>query len=342
MKLGLVLGGGGLIGMGYHAGALKALDEFGIDPTAADIMVGTSAGSIMASYMRTGWTPTDFVDYAHGRHPDSESKETAIRDEVRRLFVPMWSNSSERIRRMIGSGFAAMSSRGYWGRFGGKVPGSWWRRNFPAGMYSTDETRERLAKDLPQEWPDRATYICATDLYTGELVPFGREGSLSAPLPDAVLASTAIPAVFPPVRINDRRYVDGGVTSATSLDLAAKDGCDAIICIAPLGYRRDETPRSLRLFGPMIVRSMFARTLRKEVTAAREEGKDVLVIRPWLAELGAHGTNSMRHFDRAALVNDAREGVLRLLENNPDHPAIKAWMKHSSSRRSSDRKERTG
>lgn len=336
MKLGLVLGGGGLIGMGYHAGALKALDEFGIDPTAADVMVGTSAGSIMASYMRTGWTPTDFVDYAHGRHPDAETTEDATRDEIQRLFVPTWKGNGERVRRLIGSGFAAMSSRGVWGRVGGRVPGAWWRQRFPAGMYSTDETRERFHNDLPKEWPDKPTYICATDLYSGKLVPFGRKGSPPAPLPDAVLASTAIPAVFPPVSIGGRRYVDGGVTSATSLDLAAEDGCDAIICIAPLGYRRDETPRSLRLFGPMLVRSMFARSLRREVLAAREEGKDVLVIRPWVAELQAHGTNSMRYFDRAALVNDAREGVLRLLEDNSDHPAVTSWLNRA------EREERTG
>jgi NTE family protein len=122
------------------------------------------------------------------------------------------------------------------------------------------------------------------------------------------------------VAIGGRRYVDGGVTSATSLDLAAQDGCQAIICIAPLGFRRDETPRSLRLFGPMLVRSMFARTLRREVLAAREQGRDVLVIRPWVAELQTHGTNSMRYFDRAALVN----------------PAVTAWLGQT------ERKERTG
>jgi NTE family protein len=336
MKLGLVLGGGGLIGMGYHAGALKALDEFGIDPTAADIMVGTSAGSVMASYMRTGWTPTDFVDYANGRHPDAERTEAGNRDEVRRLFTPMWKDPTERVRRMIGSGFAAVSSRGLWGRVGGKVPGSWWRKAFPSGMYSSEETRERFHNDLPREWPERPTYICVTDLYSGKLVAFGREGSPEAPLPDAVLASTAIPGVFPPVSIGGRRYVDGGVTSATSLDLAAKDGCDAIICIAPLGFRRDETPRSLKLFGPMLVRSMFARTLRKEVVAARSDGKDIFVIRPWVAELSAHGTNSMRHFDRVALVNDAREGVLRLLDVNSEHPAVAAWLSHTK------RRERAG
>ena len=49
MKRALVLGGGGLVGMGYHAGALKALDERGLDPGVADVIIGTSAGSLIAA-----------------------------------------------------------------------------------------------------------------------------------------------------------------------------------------------------------------------------------------------------------------------------------------------------
>jgi hypothetical protein len=74
----------------------------------------------------------------------------------------------------------------------------------------------------------------------------------------------------------------------------------------------------------MLVRSLFARSLRREVVAARAAGVDVLVIRPWLTDLRAHGTNSMRHFDRASLSRSAREGTLRLLEDNADHPALAA------------------
>ena len=196
-------------------------------------------------------------------------------------------------------------------------------------MYSTEGTRERLGDDLPTEWPDEPLYLVAADLYAGRRVAFGRPGAPDADLPDAVLASTAIPGVFPPVKIGDRHYVDGGVKSATSLDMAAKDGCDAIICVAPLGFRRDEglSRTDLKLYPPIVLRSLFARALRREVTFARENGVQVLVVRPWLTELKAHGTNSMRHFDRGPLVDAAREGTLRLLEDNADHPALEAFVK---------------
>lgn len=323
----LVLGGGGLVGMGYHAGALKALEEWGVDLGGADVIVGTSAGAVMASYIASGWTGEDFYDYAHGRHPGSERDEAAQRDQVRTIFTPLWHSRAERVRRGIGSTFAVVSSRGYWNRATrGWVPIARLRKAFPAGLYSTEETRFRLHEDLPEEWPREGVYICAADLYSGERVAFGSPGAPEASFPEAVRASTSIPGVFPPVRIGDRQYVDGGVVSATSLDLAADAGCRSIVCVAPLGYRKDDaTPvRDPRLWSSMLVRSLFARSLRREVGVARAAGVDVLVIRPWLNDLRAHGTNSMRYFDRASLAQSAREGTLRFLEANPDHPALTA------------------
>ena len=333
---GLVLGGGGLVGMGYHAGALKALEEWGVDLGGSDLIVGTSAGAVMASYIASGWTGGDFYEYAHGRHPQSERDEAEQRDQVRSIFTPMWHSRAERVRRGIGSTFAVVSSRGYLARAArGRVPSGALRRAFPAGLYSTEDTRFRLHADLPDEWPREGVYICAADLYTGERVAFGAPGAPPAPFPEAVRASTSIPGVFPPVRIGERQYVDGGVVSATSLDLATDAGCRSIICVAPLGYRKEEAARTTdpRLWSSMLVRSLFARALRREVLAARAAGVDVLVIRPWLADLRAHGTNSMRHFDRASLAESAREGTLRILEENADHPALTAATPAKRARR---------
>lgn len=327
MKTGLVLGGGGIVGMAYHAGALKALEDSGLPPQDADLLVGTSAGAVMSAYLGAGWTPNDFFDYAHGRHPDAPAVD-AESDEVRRLFVPLYGSRSERLRRTIGSLFAAASSRtGLPGRLWGMTPPALLRRAFPAGMFSTSETRARLHDDLPREWPRDGLYLCTADLYTGHRIAFGKPGAPAADFPDAVLASCAIPGVFPPVEIGGRNYVDGGVVSATSLDLAAEAGCDAILCVAPLGYRREAgaSMRDPRVWGPVLVRSPWARTLRKEVVAARARGIDVLVVRPWLTELTAHGSNSMRHHDRRAVSEGARAGTLRLLEANSDHPVLEAF-----------------
>jgi NTE family protein len=326
MKLGLVLGGGGLIGLGYHAGALKALDERGIDVTRADVMVGTSAGAIIAAYLASGWRQSDFYDFANGLHAAAVTDPHEQLDEIRRLFTPAWASPGERLRRSAGSLFVMASARGLW-RTRGRRPAAFLRRAFPSGMYSTASTRTRLEGEFPSEWPNRDIYISTAEVYSGRRVVFGAPGSPQCSLLDAVLASTALPGVFEPVKIAGRHYVDGGVVSATSLDLADDAGCDAIICIAPLGYRKDVSPpltRPLKLT-PLIVRAPFARALRREVRRARERGVEVAVIRPWSSDLEVLGANSMRHHDRAAIAAVARNGTHRLLDEIEDLPAVTAF-----------------
>lgn len=323
-KLGLVLGGGGLIGLAYHAGALKALDDEGVDVTGADVIVGTSAGAIIGSYLASGWKQTDFYDYAYRRHPNSSKDPESMDEQVAQIFEPKWNSAQERVRRYVGSAFALASSRGHLHRLNkGRAPLHHLRKFFPSGMYATDRTRERLSEELPHEWPREGLMISTVELYSGKRVAFGHPSAPEAPLPDAVLASTAIPGVFPPVRINGGQYVDGGAHSATSLDLAVHAGCDRIICIAPLGYR-GEGAMSLdpKVWGPMLTRQFFARSLKKEVVQARSLGIEVLVIRPSIDELRQLGSNAMRSFDRQAVTTVAREGTKRLLHQKSEHPLL--------------------
>lgn len=328
MKLGLVLGGGGLIGLGYHAGVLKALGDLGVNVHNADLVVGTSAGAIVAAYLGAGWNQGDFFEYAHGRHPNAVTDPRGSRGEADPLLTPLWKSHRERLRRSIGSAFAMASARGLW-RTGGRLPAPFLRRAFPSGMYSTEETRARFHADLPPEWPSRDIFLCAAELYTGRRVVFGAPGSPPAPFPDAVLAATAIPGLFPPVRIGSNLYVDGGVVSGTSLDYATAAGCDAILCVAPLSFERD-IPVPLhnpRKWSPFLVRVPFARILRREVLAAQGRGIDVLVIRPWMSDLASHGTNSMRPHDRGELADGARDGTHRLLDERGEHPVLSAYRR---------------
>lgn len=50
----LVLGGGGLTGIGWEAGVLAGLVEAGADPGAADVVIGTSAGSVVGAQLTSG------------------------------------------------------------------------------------------------------------------------------------------------------------------------------------------------------------------------------------------------------------------------------------------------
>jgi NTE family protein len=69
-RIGIVFGAGGTVGMAYHAGVTRALEQVaGIRPADADLLVGTSAGSVIAAYLRSGWTGEDFWAFALGTHP---------------------------------------------------------------------------------------------------------------------------------------------------------------------------------------------------------------------------------------------------------------------------------
>ena len=193
-------------------------------------------------------------------------------------------------------------------------------------MYSLDATRSRLESDLPRAWPREGLHICAVDLDDGRRVVFDKRSRPDVHFAEAVLAAIAIPGFFPPVRIEDRAYVDAGVVSTTSLDVAIELGCDTILCIAPLGYRLDgmTSPRDPKLWPALAVRSLFARSLRRSLAHARTRGVPVLVIRPGLTEIRAHGSNAMRGHDEAGIAQAAREGTARLIEDNAGHPVMSA------------------
>jgi NTE family protein len=309
MKRALVLGGGGLVGMGYHAGALVALEEAGLDPRSSDLIVGTSAGAVVAAYLCAGWSAGDL--YARERSLASTSKAVMLPE-----FPPLWRTPRDRLRRVAGGAFLIGTARGYWARMSGtRTPGPRLRAAFPSGLYSSRATRRRLRSDLPAEWPRSDLYVCAVDLYSGRRVAFGAPDAPPARLPDAVLASAAVAGIFEPVRIGDRLYVDGGMRSATSLDLAVAAGCERIVCIAPLGWEPEDgiSPYRGPFLKSVLLRSIHTRALNREVAGARAAGVEVRVLRPWLTELPGHGFNSLRDHDRATVAEAARHNVLRSL-----------------------------
>ena len=91
--------------------------------------------------------------------------------------------------------------------------------------------------------------VVATDLNAGKPAVF-RSGALTP----ALLASTAIPGVFPMVRINDREHLDGGVVENTPLNIAIDDGAREILAISLMaGGEREAAPTG---FGELIARTL--------------------------------------------------------------------------------------
>jgi NTE family protein len=295
MKLGLVLGAGGVVGMSYHAGVLHALAvEGGLDARRADLVVGTSAGSVVGALLRSGVSPEEIWDLVH----ENQAEAT---------FERVGGSPLATAARAVGSAYVA--TRSLVRVPAPRIPG-FVARHFPAGVYGNQDLRDRLAEVLPDEWPDDPLWLVAVDVQNGRRVVLRKRGSTGATLHEAVLASCAIPGVFPPVRVGARVMVDGGAHSTTHLDLAATWGCDTIIGVVPMAYDPTAAPDAMR----QLVRRTPARSVAREARFARARGADVVLVRPCAEELQVHGIDLMRPADAGAVARAAYECTARQLD----------------------------
>lgn len=308
MKVGLVLGAGGVVGMSYHAGVLHALaEEAGFEPSTADLVVGTSAGSVVGTLLRTGWSASDLWDFALDRHPVVADLDEAERERRKAAtMTPRRGTPLALARRAVGSAYIA--TRSVVRAPIPPIPGFVARR-FPAGVFDNAELRDQLTEVVPDEWPDDPLWLVAVDTQTGRRVVLRKRGSTGATLQQAVLASCAIPGVFPPVKVGRRVLVDGGAHSSTHLDLAATWGCDLIVGVVPMAYDPSAAPGAVS----QLVRRMPARAVAREARLARARGATVLLVRPCAEELRIHGRDYMRPDDTKAIARAAYECTARLL-----------------------------
>ena len=208
----LVLGGGGITGIAWEVGLLAGLAEAGADLTGADLVVGTSAGSVVGAQLACG---------AELEAMYARQLEPATGEKVARMTRAM----------LAQYGWALLRSRGRDVEFRRRV-GTLALAAEKAGL--TPSEQERLdvigGRLVSTEWPERKLVVTACDAETGEFRTFDRDAGV--PLIQAVAASCAVPGVYPPVTIDGRRYVDGGLRSAANADLA--QGYDRLVVLAPI------------------------------------------------------------------------------------------------------------
>ncbi|MCW3814556.1 patatin-like phospholipase family protein [Micromonospora sp. DR5-3] len=212
MSNALVLAGGGVAGIAWELGVLRGIAD--VDPAlaeqvlAADLIVGTSAGSSVAAQITSG-IPLDELYEAQLRPETAEIEVDVNTEELFAKYGAALADASgvEDARRRLGQlALAAQTVH-------------------PSVRLAAIDAR------LPvKSWPDRDMRLPAVDAETGEAAVFTRESGVT--LLDAVAASCAVPGVWPPVGIGDRHYVDGGVRSMTNADLAA--GADRVLIIQPV------------------------------------------------------------------------------------------------------------
>lgn len=309
MTTGLVLGGGGVVGMAYHAGALRALEEVGgLQPDAVDLIVGTSAGSVVGAYLRSGWSTDDFWQLALGTHPKlGEIGVGDPGDRDHQVIARAFRTPLGFARRGLGAAFVMASSIS---RFPlGPMP-ALLRNAFPGALFDMPEGRRRFAEELPSAWPDKDLWLVAVDITRGRRVVLGRPGAPEATLQQAVRASAAIPGVYAPVPLGRMTLVDGGVRSPTNLDLATSYGCGLIIAVAPMAYDTGARPGTFA----RMARELPTRMLARETAGARRAGAEVLLVRPDAAEVALHGLNLMRPEIAAAVARAAYDSTARTID----------------------------
>ncbi len=258
-RVGLVLGGGAARGFA-HIGVIQVLEEAGIRPS---LVVGTSAGSLVAAFYASGKTGAQL------QHVAETMEEATFADWT----LPIFSRGVLRGEALL--------------------------------RYVSTQVKGRLIENMPLPLG-----IVATDLNSGQGVLFQRGDTATA-----VRASSAVPAVFQPVKIAGREYVDGGLVSPVPVRYARQMGAEVIVAVdissAPEGNAAGDTLQILNQTFTIMIKSINNFELRDA---------DV-VVRPALS-----GVSSSDFGARRRSIEAGRVAMLALLPqlraalNGPKQP----------------------
>jgi len=236
-RIALALSGGGPLGAIYEVGALCALQESlnGIDFTRLQHYVGVSAGGFIAAGLANGMTPRELCAAFIDNHD-----KTAETIDPSWLLTPAYDEFVRRGLMLPGLLLSAV-----WHLATGRK--SLTRAiellgpAVPTGVFSNNQIHEELSRLFShagrtndfRELKTQLTLV-ATNLDTGEAVPFGRPGLDDVPISKAVQASAALPGMFPPVLIGNNHYVDGALKKTMHASVALDEGVDLMLCLNPL------------------------------------------------------------------------------------------------------------
>lgn len=267
-KRALVLGGGGSVGIAWETGLAAGLADEGIDIRLADKIVGTSAGSFVGAELASGHAPAEL------RARLAESAQVRSRTEPgtsNALPVPDLTKLMEFMMRVPKDEAEALALRAEIGAFA-----------LEARTVPEETCIGFFASVAGAPWP--AKYSCtAVDARDGRFVVLDQSTGTS--LARGVASSCSVPGLFPPITINGRRYIDGGMRSATNFDLA--EGYERVIAVAVV---------------PPGGAAFMAARIDPELAQLRRGGSHVELITPDAASLESFGPNLMDASRQAAVL----------------------------------------
>ncbi|MFI7586677.1 patatin-like phospholipase family protein [Spongisporangium articulatum] len=316
-RWGLVLGGGGVLGAAWLVGALSAFERaYGVDARQAELLVGTSAGSIVAAMLSAGVSVSEQrarqLAPSQGALPGGPGAALVSGPVARRRLRP---GSPTMLRNMV---------RTHRGHLRDVPRVAVLTGLAPAGTAPMRGVRELIETAMPAgQWPShRGVRVVALDYGTGDRVAFGAAGAPPAGLSEAVLASCAIPTFFAPVSIGDRRYVDGGAWSSTNADLvlAEEPRLDRLFVFAPMVSTTYDVPPDWKVRTERRIRIAITKRALSEARAVHEAGTAVTVVGPGPAELALIGFNLMASRPRRDVLLSAEQTVSAALTGSPADP----------------------
>ena len=300
-RVGLVLGSGGLVGQAFHSGFLAGLaDATGWDARSASIVVGTSAGSWVATYLRYGISGPDLAAAYADDPMTPEGKALADRQDPDpspplpeggrfRIGLPHVDSLVRAVRAPFDARLVAVIASAL---IPGVMPTSGW-----------SESLHGLTGDT---WPDTPLWIPALRRRDARRVVFGRDDRTPS-VAAAVAASSAVPGYCVAAVIDGREYIDGAAYSPTNADLltSVPERPDLAIVSSPMSAAsRTRSPE----------RALHSLRLAIEVRALRRAGIPTVVLAPDAETLAVMGPSSRDRSRRAAVVHHVRALTARRAE----------------------------
>ena len=284
MSWGLVLAGGGVTGLAWEAGVIVGLHESDIDLTTADIVVGTSAGSIVGSLLLGGVTIDEISTLVAdpGNPPlvlagkPKNDGNSALNLQVFTEWMSAGQMTAPKAAAIgaLAAGALTMTEDAWVGAFEEALGALTWAPALRMVSIGVESGERRL-------WS-------ADD---------------GVPLARAVASSCAVPGMFPPVEVGGGHYLDGGLWSPISADLLSGQGLGGVVVISPLG---GEDPIGM----------VFDEAVQRELAGLKAEGvgAELLVPEDSISPLGAFDDSQrIPYFDAGRVDGKAAADRVRAL-----------------------------
>ncbi len=317
-RVALALAGGGPLGAFYELGALQALEECveELDLTALDTYVGVSSGALIAASLANGLTPADmglvFIDNASAEYPLSPwlFLQPAFGEYAHRL---------SRAPRMIASlarQYLSAPRAGAWAAAAEPLG-----QLLPTGIFDNRPFERYLRKVFTVDGRSndfrtlaRRLYVIATDLDGGSEACFGAPGFDAVPISTAIQASTALPGLYPPVRIGGRTYVDGALLRTMHASVALERQATLVLCVNPLvpydAYASPAPHHDLTRGGlPLVLSQTFRSLIRSRMQIGMKGYRasyphaDMLLFEPDRSDQAMFFVNIFKYSGRRRLVD---------------------------------------